>query len=116
MIIADIDLDEAGLLISCSVSGHAGAGPRGGDVVCAAVSVLTRTAHRTLAKAAGVQVRGDAPARGVVRLETECRPEGAAFLGAVTALLVEGLESVAGDFPDHCSVRISTKRRMDHGS
>lgn len=116
MIVADVALDEAGLLKSCSVSGHAGAGPRGGDVVCAAVSVLARTALRTLSLKEGVRVRGTAPARGEFGLETERCGGAEPYVAAVTAFLVEGLRSIAEEYPDHCTVRIREERRQDNGS
>ncbi|MDR1948358.1 MAG: ribosomal-processing cysteine protease Prp [Spirochaetaceae bacterium] len=61
MIRIEVVLDEAGLLVSCGISGHAGAGRRGNDPVCAAVSVLARAAVRTLSGREGIVVRGDAP-------------------------------------------------------
>jgi uncharacterized protein YsxB (DUF464 family) len=111
MIHIDVALDEAGLLISCGVTGHAGAGPRGGDIVCAAVSVLLRTALRTLSGREGILVRGDAPKRGSLWLETAYTGEGEAFLSAAGAFLVEGLKSVSGEYPDYCRLHIHTERR-----
>ena len=116
MITIDVVVDEAGLLDSCRVEGHAGVGPRGGDVVCAAVSILVRTALRTLSGQEGVSVRGSAPERGVLWMEADCVESGASFLAATTAFLAEGLRSVAEDYPDHCSVYFSTERRKEHGS
>ncbi len=116
MIRVDAAIDEAGLLISCSVDGHAGAGPRGGDVVCAAVSVLAGTALRVLSKMEGVTVRGGAPERGAFRIETGCDERGASGLSAVGTFLLEGLQSVAGEYPNHCSVKLRTERRQQHGS
>jgi len=116
MIEVDMILDEAGLLMSCGISGHADAGPRGGDVVCAAVSILSRTALRTLSRAEGVEVRGSAPERGAFKMEASCAPSGACFLSATTDFLAEGFRSIAEDYPDHCTVRIRTERRKHHGS
>lgn len=116
MIDVDVVVDADGLLKSVRVEGHAGAGPKGGDVVCAAVSILSRTALRTLSAAEGVSVRGEAAEPGSLSFEAACRPSGAAFLGAATAFLREGYASIAADYPDHCSVRIRTERRKDHGS
>jgi uncharacterized protein YsxB (DUF464 family) len=111
MIEIDLAVDEAGLLISCGVNGHAGAGPRGGDIVCAAVSVLTRTALRVFSAREGVTVRGAAPERGVLFLETACFGEGRDFLAGAGAFLVEGLRSVAEEYPDRCKIRIHKERR-----
>lgn len=111
MITVDMVLDEAGLLRSCRVEGHAGKGPTGGDVVCAAVSVLVRTALRVLSQTEGITVRGGAPRRGSSWMEADYSGEKAEFLSGVTACLSEGLVSVAHDYPDYCDVRIRTERR-----
>jgi uncharacterized protein YsxB (DUF464 family) len=111
MIEIEAVFDEAGLLRSCKVKGHAGVGLRGGDIVCAAVSVLTRTALRTLSGREGVTIRGSAPARGVISIETDYTPEGQAFLSAAGAFLTEGLVSVSEEYPDHCKMNIYTERR-----
>jgi uncharacterized protein YsxB (DUF464 family) len=111
MIRIDVALDEAGLLMSCGVTGHAGAGPRGGDIVCAAVSVLVRTALRTLSGREGILVRGDAPERGSFWLETAYTGTGRDFLAAAGAFLVEGLKSVSEEYPDYCKLKIHTERR-----
>jgi uncharacterized protein YsxB (DUF464 family) len=111
MIRIDAALDEGGILISCGVSGHAGAGPAGNDIVCAAVSVLARTALRTLSGRKGIILRGDAPERGVFWLETDYLGEGREFLAAAGAFLIEGLRSVAEDYPDYCTMTIHRERR-----
>jgi uncharacterized protein YsxB (DUF464 family) len=97
-------LDEAGLLRSCRVEGHAGAGPKGGDIVCAAVSVLARTALAVLSRRKGITVRGDAPERGIISMEIDYTGEGREFLSAAGAFLLEGLKSVAGEYPDYCTM------------
>ncbi|QQO11135.1 ribosomal-processing cysteine protease Prp [Breznakiella homolactica] len=111
MITVDAVLDEAGLLKSCRVSGHAGAGPRGGDIVCAAVSVLTRTALQILSNREGITVRAGAPERGAFWIETEYTGEGEVFLSAAGVFLIEGLRSVSREYPDHCTMTIHTERR-----
>jgi len=104
MIQVDVVLDGAGLLSSCRVSGHAGAGKRGGDIVCAAVSVLTRTLIRVLAGREDVKLRGSIPEQGNFWMEAEYTPEGREFLAAAGAFLIEGLLSVSAEFPDYCKV------------
>jgi uncharacterized protein YsxB (DUF464 family) len=106
---AEVVLDNGGLLKSCRVSGHAGAGPRGGDIVCAAVSVLTRTALRALSDREGITVRGEAPERGVFRLEAACTAAGRVFLEAAGAFLTEGLVSDSEEYPDFCQVIIERR-------
>jgi uncharacterized protein YsxB (DUF464 family) len=110
MIRAEVVLDRMGLLSSCFVTGHAGAGPKGGDIVCAAVSVLTRTVLRILSGRDDITVRGGAPERGVFRIETECNAGGREFLAAAGAFLAEGLLSVSGEYPDFCQVTIERRK------
>ena len=106
MIQADVVMDSAGLLKSCRVSGHAGAGKRGEDIVCAAVSVLTRTIIRVLAGREDVTIRGSIPERGYFSMEADYRPEGREYLAGAGAFLVEGLLSVSTEFPEYCRVTI----------
>jgi uncharacterized protein YsxB (DUF464 family) len=107
MIRIEAALDEAGLLRSCRVRGHAGAGPKGGDIVCAAVSVLAGTALRLLSRQEGITVRGKAPKRGVVSMEIDYDGTGKEFLAAAGAFLIEGLQSVSGEYPEYCVMRIT---------
>jgi uncharacterized protein YsxB (DUF464 family) len=111
MIRIDAALDEAGLLLSCQVTGHANAGPKGSDVVCAAVSILARTAFRTLSGREGVTLRGGAPERGVFRMETDYSGGGRDFLSGAGAFLIEGFSSVAELYPEFCKLNISRERR-----
>jgi uncharacterized protein YsxB (DUF464 family) len=109
MIKAALVLENGGLLRSCKVLGHAGAGRRGRDPVCAAVSVLVRTVSRVLSGREGVTVRSGAPERGELWLEVEGTAENREFLVAAGAFLSEGLLSVSGEFPEFCQVKIERR-------
>ena len=109
MIQAELVLDKAGLLKSCRVSGHAGAGKQGNDIVCAAVSVLTRTLVRVLAGRKDITIRGSIPERGDFFMEVEYSPEGRDFLAAAGSFLMEGLLSVAEEFPANCKLMIERR-------
>jgi uncharacterized protein YsxB (DUF464 family) len=111
MVRISVILDKTGLLSRCEVHGHAEAGPKGGDIVCAAVSVLTRTALTVLSARKDIKVRGEAPERGVFLLEAEA-PDGPGrdFLAAAGIFLLEGLDSVAREYPKNCLLQI---RRND---
>ncbi|AEF86933.1 conserved hypothetical protein [Treponema primitia ZAS-2] len=100
-------LDGTGLLRSCTVKGHAGAGPKGDDIVCAAVSVLTRTALRILSEKEGIMVQGEAPERGLVRMEIDYTGEGREFLSAAGTFLLEGLKSISEEFPEYCTMNVN---------
>ena len=114
MIQAELVLDEAGLLRICRVEGHAGAGLRGNDIVCAAVSVLTRTMARVLSERKDITIRNSIPERGKFLLEADYAPEGMEFLAATGAFLLEGLLSVGEEFPEYCKVII--ERRNSYGT
>jgi len=99
-------LDNDGVLRACKASGHAGAGKAGTDIVCAAVSVLIRTAFSVLSDRKGLTVRGGAPEKGQFWLEADYEAEGKDFLFAVGEFLVNGLSSVAGEYPENCRLAI----------
>ena len=105
-----ISRDGAGLLRSCRVEGHAFSGPAGADPACAAVSVLLRSALRTLSGRRGIELRGAAPDRGLWWMEADYNAEGRDFLEAVGAFLIEGLGSVAERYPDNCGIEIENQR------
>ena len=111
MIEIEAVLDETGTLRACKAGGHAGAGKKGTDIVCAAVSVLMRTAHRTLSDRKGITIMGEAPERGIFRLQADYTAEGRDFLYAAGVFLTEGLKSVAEEFPDYCKFTVRTERR-----
>jgi uncharacterized protein YsxB (DUF464 family) len=113
MISVDVALDLEGLLKSCLVMGHAGAGPAGSDMVCSAVSILTKTALKTLAGRDGIIVRVPAgtPERGAFEMETDYTGDGRDFLAAAGGFLVNGLVSVSEAYPAYCTMHIHKERR-----
>ena len=110
MIKIDADLEPNGTLRACKVLGHAGAGKTGSDIVCAAVSALVRTAFSTLSGRKGVTLRGGAPEKGEMWLEADYDAEGKDFLYAVGQFLINGLSSVAQEYPDNCCLNIRVVR------
>jgi uncharacterized protein YsxB (DUF464 family) len=96
---AVVALDRSSLLRSLSVSGHAECGTAGNDVVCAAVTVLVRTAWVVLAGKPHITVDFFAPVPGELYLDVEYKREGEPYLSAVQDFLLEGLQSLAGEFP-----------------
>ena len=105
-------VEEDGTLRACKASGHAGAGKTGTDVVCAAVSVLMRTAFSVLSNREGIIVRGGAPQPGEMWLEADYdlavdgQKNGKDFLFATGVFLLDGLRSVAQEYPRNCSFSI----------
>jgi uncharacterized protein YsxB (DUF464 family) len=99
-------LDENDVLRSCKAVGHARAGRTGSDIVCAAVSVLMRTAVRALSGREGITVRCEAPEPGFLLLEADYTAEGRELLSAAGVFLTEGLASVAEEYPQCCRLTI----------
>ena len=112
MINIEAIVESDGTLRACKASGHAGAGKAGTDIVCAAVSVLMRTALTALSARKGNTVRGGAPEKGHLWLEVDYDTEGKDFLFPAGVFLLEGLKSVEREFPDNCKLSISTLRRI----
>ncbi|MCL2184717.1 MAG: ribosomal-processing cysteine protease Prp [Treponema sp.] len=110
MIEIEAVLEPDGTLRSCKVSGHAKAGKKGGDIVCSAVTVLMRTALRVLSNRKGIKLSGGAPERGQMQLEADYDAEGKDFLFAAGVFLIDGLSSVAEEFPQNCKLNIVTRR------
>jgi len=102
-------LDKDGVIKSCNVQGHAQAGKTGSDIVCAAVSVLVRTAAAVLANREGIIIRWEAPEPGFFFLEADYTAAGKDFLFAAGEFLRKGLASVAGEYPKNCKL-IQTRR------
>jgi uncharacterized protein YsxB (DUF464 family) len=99
-------LDEKGILRSCKACGHAGAGKTGTDIVCASVTVLMRTAVHVLSAREGITARYDETEPGLLFLEADYTADGKDFLFAAGVFLIEGLASIAGEYPNNCKLMI----------
>jgi len=99
-------VENDGTLRACRALGHSGAGRSGTDIVCAAVSVLMRTALSTLSGRKGITLSGGAPEKGQLWLEAGYDAEGKDFLFAAGVFLIEGLKSVAHEYPKNCKLTI----------
>jgi hypothetical protein len=102
--------EEDGTLRACKALGHAKAGKSGEDIVCAAVSVLIRTACNILSGREGIKLRCGAPEKGHVWLEADYEGCGKDFLHTAGIFLIEGLSSVAREYPENCKLNIVIRR------
>jgi len=91
------------------VSGHAGAAPKGEDLICAAVSILVYTAAGALQEA---WLRGNLHAQPEILLREGfariCVRPRAGHRGAVRQIFSVvrcGMQTLAGSFPEHVSVK-----------
>ena len=100
-----LELGPDGCLAGFSADGHAGGAP-GANVTCAAVSVLLRTAARTLA-GAGLAAGGAADAPGAMRLRVgEAAAERRDWLRGVTDTLLRGLADATAEAAGEIEVQI----------
>jgi uncharacterized protein YsxB (DUF464 family) len=98
-----------GLIRFLDVRGHARSGNGGNAGVCAAVSVLARSAASTLRELNDVAVEGRAPGPGELNFTVEYG-SGAPVEEArgVAEMLLNGLGGVAAENPHYCAVEISS--------
>ena len=81
--------------------------PQGENIVCAAATVLLRTAARLLEAEDGIQVSGGSETRGFLTLSIDVANEGKRdFLLAVGNFLTVGLCDLQKEFPGDCAVEI----------
>jgi len=112
MIRAVARVDEQGLLRSFEARGHAGRASPGTDIVCAAFTVLARTAYTAMAGLPGLRVEGRARAEGMLDFTVEPlgAPERAGAVG-MTLFLLEGLKGLVREFPAEVELRVEPTRR-----
>ncbi len=105
-------IEADGLLLEFEAEGHAGVGDRGFDIVCAAFTVLARTAYDALSRLPGARVEGAAPEPGSLDFRVESMP-GQARERAIgmSAYLLEGLRGLEREFPDAVGLTTETVRR-----
>lgn len=105
MIRVTIKIDKNGCLKQMTATGHAGLAAKGTDILCAAVSALTRTAAKLLYAKETVRVKGGAPEPGRLELEilsydkTESQ-----WLRGITDFCVSGLNDLRQEYPAYLAV------------
>jgi len=95
-----IRFDHHGCLGGFSVSGHSGTAKRGEDPVCAAVTVLFRTAARALRLQPDFGVRGHASESGKMEVQIGAVPaRRREWLAGFTDFLLRGIEDLREEYP-----------------
>jgi uncharacterized protein len=103
---AKLVLDKDGGLLGFEAAGHAGRAARGEDIVCAAFSVLARTAFRSLEVLPGLSLRGRAAEPGSLSFEVLSPAESAERAAGIADFLARGMGDLARDYPDVVAVTI----------
>lgn len=100
MIRARVVLDREGRIRGFEAAGHSERGSRGDDIVCAAFTVLARTAFRALEALPGIELEGTAPEPGSLSFEVLKSAESAERAAGIADSLVLGISDLVRDFPD----------------
>ncbi len=100
-----------GAFKSCEALGHAGYAAKGNDIVCAAETLLLRTAMQLLESEPHLCATADVSARGTLAFSVtgpypECLKE---RLVCTADFLRLGLRSLAQEFPEHVLLREITE-------
>ncbi|MDR2658397.1 MAG: ribosomal-processing cysteine protease Prp [Spirochaetaceae bacterium] len=111
MIRLEAALDKENILVAYSAAGHAGTGPRGEDIVCAAVSTLSRTLVRALSCTEGIKIQAEAPERGVFSAVINYTENAKQFLQGAGTFLLEGLKSIEEEYPACCKLTIKKAKK-----
>lgn len=104
MIRVELVLDSGGALVSASAQGHAHHSSPGTDIVCAAVSVLMRTAPAVLEES-GVSLRVETAGRGTLSMTVvACRQADYPLLRYTARFLQRGFGPLTAEYPDSVGV------------
>jgi uncharacterized protein YsxB (DUF464 family) len=101
-----------GTFRSCKAEGHSGFSVKGTDIVCAAVTVLLRTAMQVLSETDSVMLKDHVGRRGTVSFAAELiqdEPETKNRLVCIEDFLEDGLDSLQKEFPANVELEIKTE-------
>jgi uncharacterized protein YsxB (DUF464 family) len=107
MIVAKLVLDPEGRPLRFEADGHAGHGRAGTDIVCAAFTVLARSAYEALSGLPGAKVEGSAPVRGSLRFTVLSLPSEAGERAAgIADFLQAGIRGLEREYPGEVGLTI----------
>jgi uncharacterized protein len=107
VIAAKVVLDAEGRIVRFEASGHSGDSPAGSDIVCAAFTVLARTAYETLAALPGIEIEGEAPEPGALRFAVKRTDTAQAEKAAgIADFLLTGISGLEREYPGRVGLSI----------
>ncbi len=105
MVSVVLELFPSGCLKSLTATGHAGAGTKGNDVTCAAVSILIRTALNALRREPYLEIEGNAPREGEAAINVlSCEAGSEERFRGLTDFLLTGLFDLSAENPMQVTV------------
>jgi uncharacterized protein YsxB (DUF464 family) len=103
---AKISLDREGRVLGFEAAGHAESAARGYDIVCAAFTVLARTAYGALKALPGIDVRGQAAEPGSLSFEVLSPAASVERAAGIADFLVRGMGDLAREYPGEVAFSI----------
>ena len=104
-----------GVLKKCKANGHADFSKKGSDIVCSAVTILLRTALKTLSQSENVILNTAPSSRGSLAFSVDLK-EGKTYsmetqikLKTIADFLREGFVSLQKEFPDNVQFSENTE-------
>ena len=106
MTVVTLVRNEAGCFKAFKAEGHAGFAALGSDIVCAAVTVLLRTALQLLSETEGIAIHADVAETGRLSVDvTFAEPEMEQRLICIADFLRTGISALKSDYPRHVELR-----------
>ena len=117
MIRVTVSSYEDGVLERVTATGHSFAFAAGENIVCAAATVLLRTAARLLESEADIEVGGGTGSRGTLEFSVRVLDTGKnEFTRTVGEYLRLGIADLQREYPDECALITVQKTGDSHGS
>ena len=111
MIRIKIELDTNDCIRKCRAEGHSLLAKPGVDILCAAVTILLRTAYRFLYSLQLVENPGKTPEKGNLFFTISAYPETEQCkIKGITDFLILGLSDLACEYPERLKLQLSRKQ------
>ena len=108
MITANAVVDAGRCLVELDVNGHAEFNKTGEDIICSAVSILTRTTGRMVLSQLHEYCESSSDEKGTFRVKIRKIPDGKRdWMKGVTEFLLNGLSDLNEDYPAYIKLEIT---------
>ncbi len=103
-------LDSNNIIKYVTAEGHAGETPAGANIICAAVSVLIRSAYRTIVKNSKVEACITAKDEGSLYFRViQYQDSQNSWLKGITDYLITGIKDIETESPDSIKITITVE-------
>jgi uncharacterized protein YsxB (DUF464 family) len=104
---ARLVLDPDGRPLRFEAEGHSELGAKGRNILCAAFTVLARSAFEALSGLPGASVEGSAPARGMLHFTVRhLPPEAGERAAGIAEFLLAGISGLEREYPGEVGLTI----------